>query len=145
MHPAPSPRALGARGNGWLPCPPRASGTCLGKVASIFLFPGTQYILSRGLILSLRVFTFWNFQMRNELFVYQYPSQLHGKNINISPVTRCRRGPDTRFQSPGERFWSRTTSWLYLLWVKAFRSVQHLWNKRGRVWLFGHESSFPWS
>ena len=93
----------------------------------------------------LRVFTFWNFQMRNELFMYQHPSQLHGTNVNISPVTRCRRGPDTRFQSPEERLWSRTTSWLYLLWVKAFRSVQHLWNKRGRVGLFGHESSFPWS
>lgn len=92
----------------------------------------------------LRVFTFWNFQMRNELFMYQHPSQLHGINVNISPVTKWRRGPNTRFQSPRKLLWSRTTSWLYLFGVKTFRSVQHLLNKRGRVRIFGHESSFPW-
>ena len=61
MLPAPFPCTIRARGNGCLLCPRRASGTCLGKVASIFLFPGTQYILSRGLILSLRLRMSWGF------------------------------------------------------------------------------------
>lgn len=83
----PSPWSIIAKG-GWclLPCLAMAVGTCLGRVTSVFLFPGRQHTTSFLIMLSranLRVFVFWIFQMRNETFINNCPSHLHGLNVNV--------------------------------------------------------------
>lgn len=83
----PSPWSIIAKG-GWclLPCLAMAVGTCLGKVTSTILFPGRQHTTSFLIMLSqanLRVFVFWIFQMRNEIFINNCPSHLHGLNVNV--------------------------------------------------------------